>query len=237
MDLKRATIQLEADGFRITDQGAGFEPGVPLTIQYEAGGAWSTKEIPFEREPWSLFHPFRTSMFVYTGAQPTRVLIRAMDGGFSDDLDTAAMGSGGATARRRYYQDGNFRSYPDFDDDAWDSDDYRSFFPSSSHSIPSTHSAQAEAVSGSVSAEVPRAEAAAPVEAAPFADATPSDKSESSDKSATTDAGPQPPLEYDPRDVTASGRVEASSESLAPAEASSSLESDTPSSSAEPNAY
>jgi hypothetical protein len=228
MDLKRARIQLEADGFRILDQGAGFEPGVPLTIQYEAGGAWTTKQIPFEREPWSLFHPFRTSMFVYTGARPARVLIRAMDGGFTDDLDSAATAAGGASLRQSYYQRSNFRSYPDFDDDAWDSDDYSSFFPS-------THRAPVETVSASVSAEPPASAPAPSAETTLPADRAQSDKSDTSDTSDTSSAAPLPPLEFSPEEVTASGRVEASAESLAPADAPPALEAEDPG--AEPNAY
>src|SRR3954469_8901847 len=124
MDLKRLVIQLEADGFRLVDKGAGLGFGTQLNIRYEVqGGEWTTKITPFEREAPTFFHPFRKSMFIYTGAQPVRVLVGLMDGGFTNDLDT-----GDVQSRRAYYQRNNFRSYPDFDDDTWGAYDSRPYF-------------------------------------------------------------------------------------------------------------
>lgn len=148
MDLKRLVIQLEADGFRLIDKGAELDFTTQLNIRYQVqGGEWTTKVTPFEREAPTFFHPFRKSMFIYTGARPTRVLVGLMDGGFTDDLDT-----GDVQARRSYYQRNNFRSYPDFDDDSWDYESTRPFFSSRRSS---SHSHEAAAASGAVDAAIP----------------------------------------------------------------------------------
>jgi hypothetical protein len=237
MDLKRVSIKLAVDGFRIIDQGGGLQPGEILNLQYEAGGAWTTKQVEFQREAPTFFHPFRKSMFVYTGARPTRVLIRAMDGGFSDDLDTGALKSGGADYRQSYYQRSNFRSYPDFDDDAWDSDDYGTIFSTHHPASPLHRSAPSTAESASGQIGI----------------------SSGSTEDFRSTPAPQPasaldlnaPLERDSReDEAASGRIGETSESLAPADAPPSLERDSGSSdlgpsdaggsestSSEPNAY
>lgn len=119
MDLKKISVVIEADGFRLHDKRSGIESGTALEARYEVSVGWVTKDIEFEPDPPTLFHPFRRAMFVYTGEQPSRVLVRRAGSRnpFEEISDRAA-----------FYQRGNFSSYPDFYDPIWDRGGYSDFF-------------------------------------------------------------------------------------------------------------
>lgn len=119
-NLKNLRVHIKADGFRLDDNGCDIQEGTSLEVRYELRGGWTTKVIEFERDARTLLHPFRKSMFVYTGEQPNRVLVRLA----------------GAPRRRRtvvedrhtFFRESNFSSYPDFDDVTWTQEDYSPFF-------------------------------------------------------------------------------------------------------------
>ena len=124
MDLKLLSVSMAADGFRLDAKNSGLTAGTALIIRYDCSGRWAAKEVEFEPEPPTLFHPFRKSMFIYTGERPRRVLVCLRDSVFSDDFDSDEQ------ARRAFYDENNFFPYPDFDDVAWQSNDYGTFFAS-----------------------------------------------------------------------------------------------------------
>lgn len=77
MNFNRFTIHLEADGFRIENPDGTVPSGTPLVAYYELGSGWESTEVIFEPKGWSLLHPFtHAGMFIYTGVQPRRVVIK-----------------------------------------------------------------------------------------------------------------------------------------------------------------
>ena len=123
MDLKLLSVTVEADGFRVDAKNSGLIPDTLLTLHYELSSGWVSKDVEFEPEPPTLFHPFRKSMFVYTGEPARRVLVSLKDGSFLADFQFDA------GARDEFFEENNFYVYPDFDDVIWQGNDYASFFP------------------------------------------------------------------------------------------------------------
>jgi hypothetical protein len=114
MNLRALVIYLEEDGFRIDNPERDIPDGTPLLIFYEIASGWETREIAFYPQRKSLLHPFtKNGMFVYTGEEPVRVLIKAVDG----DLPVSTQLQDQYDYRKR-----NFYSYPDYDDSIWDDD-------------------------------------------------------------------------------------------------------------------
>lgn len=120
MNLKKLPITILADGFRIEDKGANIPNGARLEVRYELSNGWITNVIEFEREPRSLRHPLRRSMFIYTGFRPIRVLVRLADAERQKKTVVRDRGS--------FYRDNNFASYPEFHDIVWQGDDFAHFF-------------------------------------------------------------------------------------------------------------
>ncbi|MHA3772303.1 hypothetical protein ACXR0O_12285 [Verrucomicrobiota bacterium sgz303538] len=119
-NLKNLRVHIKADGFRLDDNGCDIQEGTPLEVRYELRSGWVTKIIEFERDARTLLHPFRKSMFVYTGEQPYRVLVRLA--GVPRRRRTFV------EDRRAFYRENNFSSYPDFDDVTWTQEDYSPLF-------------------------------------------------------------------------------------------------------------
>ncbi|MEK0445368.1 MAG: hypothetical protein RLZZ399_689 [Verrucomicrobiota bacterium] len=118
MNFKNFRVTLEADGFRITARAEGIAPGTPFLAEYElVAGEWRFAELYFDPEPPSLFHPFRRSMFVYTGVTPIRVVLRARS---VVGCDPAFMGRIRIQEVRQLYSDGCFECAPDFTDAVWE---------------------------------------------------------------------------------------------------------------------
>src|SRR3954465_3616293 len=119
MNLKKISVVIEADGFLLHDRGSGIEAGTTLSTRYELGNGWISKEVEFEPDPKTLFHPFRRAMFVYTGEQPRRVLVR---------LKGSSARAPQISERSSFYESENFSSYPAFEDPIWDRPGYSDFF-------------------------------------------------------------------------------------------------------------
>ena len=107
------TVSIKSDGFRLEDESGELPHGVPLCVRYELLSGWISKDLEFEPDPPTLFHPFRKAMFIYTGDKPLRVLV-----------EIGSQGLGGPSGTRR------FASYPALDDSTWADDDYRTYFSS-----------------------------------------------------------------------------------------------------------
>jgi hypothetical protein len=117
MNFRNFRITLESDGFRITARGDGIVPGTPFLAEYEVAGGWRVQELYFDPEPPSLFHPFRQSMFVYTGEPPLRVMVRGrnLPGG-----DSRWTGRTRFSEVRRLHSEGHFECAPNFEDALWE---------------------------------------------------------------------------------------------------------------------
>src|SRR3954467_5893822 len=103
MDLKKSSVVIEADGFRLHDKRSGIKSGTALEARYEVSTGWVSKELAFEADPPTFFHPFRRAMFVYAGERPSRVLVRVA--GSTNSFEEISN-------RADFYQRGNFSSYP-----------------------------------------------------------------------------------------------------------------------------
>ncbi|MES2570339.1 MAG: hypothetical protein V4710_09850 [Verrucomicrobiota bacterium] len=79
MNLTNLTVTIEADGFHIIDNQREIAEGARLRVHYETAGGWSSTEFAFERDPATLLHPFRRSMFVYTGGEPLRLFMEGYE--------------------------------------------------------------------------------------------------------------------------------------------------------------
>ena len=119
-NLKHLRVHIKADGFRLDDNGCDIQEGTLLEVRYELRSGWVTKRIEFERDARTLLHPFRKSMFVYTGEQPIRVLVRL--------AGTPRRRKTPVEDRRAFYRESNFSSFPDFYDSTWTETDYSPFF-------------------------------------------------------------------------------------------------------------
>jgi hypothetical protein len=73
-------ISLEKDGFRMEDTKKMLAFATYFIVQYElkvdTGTSWESQLVSWDPEPATWAHPFRKSMFIYTGATPIRVIIR-----------------------------------------------------------------------------------------------------------------------------------------------------------------
>lgn len=116
MSYRKFDVQIEADGFRITARAEGLVPGVALLAEYELSTGWDGLEVRFEPEPRTFFHPFRRSMFVYTGQRPLRVVVRLRDQvRFKRrDVEIDALWD-----VRRFYEEGYFECYPAIEHESW----------------------------------------------------------------------------------------------------------------------
>jgi len=124
MNLRNISVSMQDDGFSIVDPESIIKAGAPLRLQYELPDGWTTKDIEFEvTDRPTLFHPFRKrSMFVYTGRQPSRVIVQEVP-----DPSTGAWGAKFARAefvRQTFYQSRNFQVWPDYDQPVWQGDDF-----------------------------------------------------------------------------------------------------------------
>ncbi|MDB6172719.1 MAG: hypothetical protein JWL59_2030 [Chthoniobacteraceae bacterium] len=120
MNLSNIHVVLEADGFHIVDNQKEIPEGVLIEIKCETAEGWSCKQFGFERDRPTLLHPFRRSMFIYTGGKPLRVFIEGWEksrtGGRRSQLDPGPSDNAG-----------DFYCYPEPGDSRW-SDDHLPFF-------------------------------------------------------------------------------------------------------------
>ena len=125
MNLQNISIEPGADGFRITDNDHEIPDRSELRAQYETSEGWQTIDFVFRREPATLLHPLRRSMFIYTGKTPSRIVVTAPGENIAGSAPSLI--NRNLFNRSSFYGQRNFNSWPDYNNNAWD-DDYLSYF-------------------------------------------------------------------------------------------------------------
>jgi len=125
MNLQNISIEPGADGFRIIDNHHEIPDGAGLRAQYETSDGWQTLDFVFRREPATLLHPLRRSMFVYTGKRPSRIVLT--ETGQSAAGSPVLPASRTSFDRTSFFGQRNFHSWPAYNDGIWD-DDYLPYF-------------------------------------------------------------------------------------------------------------
>src|SRR4051812_36271628 len=112
MNLSHIHVVIETDGFHIVDNSKEIADGALLEIKCETAAGWTSKECEFERDRPTLWHPFRRSMFIYTGGTPLRVFIQGRE----------AYQKGRPDSQTDSYNAGEYYCYPDPGDSRWSDD-------------------------------------------------------------------------------------------------------------------
>ena len=126
MKLKNIVITIEADGFTIVDNANNIPEGAAIRVQYETASGWVTKDIAYQgTSHMTLFHPWRKTMFVYTGLEPSRIVLQPQPPIGQWGTRVARPSCTRQQFIRSHYSSYNYCCFPDIDDNynAWD-DDY-----------------------------------------------------------------------------------------------------------------
>jgi hypothetical protein len=126
MNLQNISIEPGADGFRITDNRNEIPEGTGLRAQYETSEGWQTNDFVFRREPATMFHPIRRSMFVYTGKRPSRIVLLAT--GQNAAAVPIATVPRSSFNSQSFFGQRNFNSWPHYNHGIWNDDDYLPYF-------------------------------------------------------------------------------------------------------------
>ncbi len=129
MNLKNISFEIESDGFHILDPGNEIADGAIFNVRYELAAGWVCKDVEFERDRPTLFHPFRRSMFIYTGAEPLRICILDPSGDSLTGIPRASSQGDFDT----FYEGHNFQTYPEPNDSVWRDGPLPSFFGTHFH--------------------------------------------------------------------------------------------------------